>query len=209
MTLGYEPRYDAHSARLELFRIVQRGEARVEEIPVWSRTYAHRRHAEAILGWMTSQPERWPLWGRLSELVGPERLLTMAVAQVADERSEAARKLLRSRAQARKAGKRSRSINSYLVEKDGEFGVDLRRAGHENGFFAIFFRQSWERERFRDWWRPQAHRFAEFAAFLDEHGAPALERRLLREMQETEKRVKLAGLSAGGRRPLRFWRGDE
>ncbi len=44
---------------------------------------------------------------------------------------------------------------------------------------------------------------------FDEEGALQLERRLLREMQETEIRIKRAGLSAGGRRPLRFYRGEE
>lgn len=209
LVVSFEPVLDAQSNELRLVRTIHRGGSAVERANLWCQRYAHRRHAEAIFAWMTKRSHQWPLWGRLSQLVGPTRLLAVASAEVARERYEEAQRLLKARSNARKSRERARKIKSYLVERRGEFGVDLRRGGHDKGFFAIWFRQSWERERFRDWWRPQAHRFAEFAAFFDEHGGQALERMLLREMQETERRVKIAGLSAGGRRPLRFWRGDE
>lgn len=208
-TLTYEPRLDAQSARLELVRILRRSGSPDEETVLWSRRYAHRRHAEAIFAWMTSRQEQWAVWGRLTPLVGPDGLLAAAGQAVAEERRGTAHKLLRKREKARKAREKAKHVHSYLVDDRGEFGIDLRRGGQEDGFFVIWFRQQWERERFRDWWRPQVGRFPEFAAFFEQHGAKALERRLLKEMQETERRVRLAGLSAGGRRPLRFWRGDD
>lgn len=103
---------------------------------------------------------------------------------------------------------RATRIASFLVDGNGQFGVDLRRPGAKTGFWRINFRERWERERFRDWFRNQRSRYDEFAAFLDGNDAVALERLVLREMLDTERRVKAAGLSAGGRRPLRFWRGE-
>lgn len=103
---------------------------------------------------------------------------------------------------------RATRIESFLVDADGQFGLDLRRPGAKKGFWRIMFREKWERERFRDWFRCQRDRFQDFAAFLEANDAIALERLLLREMLDAERRAKAAGIAAGGRRPLRFWRGE-
>ncbi|UYY76810.1 hypothetical protein [Sphingomonas sp. R1] len=205
----YAVRLDAASSTIGMFRLIRGNGALIAEYPIWTRTFRHRRHAASLFGWMLDRRAQWLLWGRLGEVVGPDRLLAMAASELSTLRSSQARELLKKRAKVRKAKARALKIYSFLVDRHGEFGIDLRRGGEDKGFFVIWFRQNWERERFRDWWRPQTHRFADFAAFFEEQGSRALERKLLAEMQETEKRVKLAGLSAGGRRPLRFWRGDE
>ena len=103
---------------------------------------------------------------------------------------------------------RATRIDSFLVDAEGQFGLDLRRPGAKAGFWRIMFRERWERERFRDWFRCQRDRFEEFAAFHDAHDALALERLVLREMLDAERQAKAAGIAAGGRRPLRFWRGE-
>jgi hypothetical protein len=123
--------------------------------------------------------------------------------QLKAEEDERERRRLRE-----EADRRSVSIDSFLVDAGGQFGLDLRRFGAKTGFWRIMFRERWERERFRDWFRLQRARFEEFAVFLDEHDAVALERQLLAEMLDTERRIKAAGRGAGGRRPLRFWRGE-
>lgn len=205
----YEVRLDTTSSTIGMFRVVGRSGAPFAEYPVWTRTLRHRRHAASLFAWMLEKRGQWLLWGRLGEVVGPDRLLAMAASEISEFRGSQARDLLKKRAKACKAKARALKIYSFLVDHHGEFGIDLRRGGEDKGFFVMWFRQNWERERFRDWWRPQAHRFPDFAAFFEEHGGRALERKLLAEMQETEKRLKLAGLSSGGRRPLRFWRGDE
>jgi hypothetical protein len=123
--------------------------------------------------------------------------------QLEAEEEEDERRRLREEAVARAA-----LIDTFLVDAGGQFGLDLRRFGAKAGFWRIMFREKWERERFRDWFRCQRPRFQEFATFLADHDAVALERLLLAEMLATERRIKAAGLGAGGRRPLRFWRGD-
>ncbi len=100
-------------------------------------------------------------------------------------------------------------IESFLDHADGWFGLNLRRGNEQKPFWVIRFRERWELERFRDWFRCQSPRFTAWAEFLETNNAASLERMLLREMLETERRVKKAGLGGGGRRPLRFWRGDE
>lgn len=205
----FEPRLDAMSGVLDFVRVTRCGEAILGTHLLWRRHFDRRCEASATFDWMQERQDQWHLWGRLAGLIGPDALLAAAAADVAKARSGRAADLLRTRNEARAARKREQEISSYLVEKHGQYGVDLRRGGHRKSFFVVWFRESWERERFRDWWGPQHHRFAEFAALHDAQGASALERLLLREMQDTEKRIKAAGLGAGGRRPLRFYRGEE
>lgn len=70
------------------------------------------------------------------------------------------------------------------------------------------FDEGWERDRVWDWLRWQTRRFEDIRLRIDGIGAAAVERELLHEMLVTENRVRKTGLGAGGRRPLRFWRGD-
>lgn len=194
---------------MSFMRLTRWGDAVLGERVIWQQHFDRRREAAGVFDWMVERQDDWPYWGRLAGLIGPDRLFAVAAADVAEVRTRRAADLLRTRMEARAAREREQEISSYLVDKHGQYGVNLRRGGHKKGFFVIWFRESWERERFRDWWRAQQHRFAEFAAFHNAQGASALERLLLREMQDTEKRIKAAGLGAGGRRPLRFYRGEE
>jgi hypothetical protein len=205
----FEVRLDAASSSLAFVALTRSRGSVLSERLIWQHQFARARDANGIFEWMVERRHDWPFWGRLTSLIGSDRLLAAAAADVAKARTARAADLLRERREARAAFRKEQEISSYLIEKHGRFGVDLKRGGHKKGFFVIWFRESWERERFLDWWRPQHHRFAEFATIHDAQGASALERMLLREMQDTEKRIKAAGLGAGGRRPLRFYRGDE
>ncbi len=70
------------------------------------------------------------------------------------------------------------------------------------------FSEKWERERVLDWLRWQKSRFIEFRDLLAAEGSAAVERTIIAGMRETEANIKARGLSTGGRRPLRFWRGE-
>jgi hypothetical protein len=208
-TADFDLRLDAASSSVTFVGLTRSSGKILNERLIWRRHFARRRDADGIFEWMIERQDEWPFWGHLTSLIGPDRLFAAAAEDVARARSARAADLLRNRNEARAARRKEQRISSYLVEKHGQFGVNLKRGGQKKGFFVMWFRESWERERFRDWWRPQHHRFAEFAALHDAQGAPALERMLLREMQDTEKRIRAAGLGAGGRRPLRFYRGEE
>lgn len=207
-SVDFELRLDAANTSLAFVGLTRSSGSILGERLIWQHQFARARDANGIFEWMVERQGDWPFWGRLTSLIGSDRLLAAAAADVAKARTARAADLLRERREVRAALRKEQEISSYLVEKHGQFGVDLKRGGHKKSFFVIWFRESWERERFLDWWRPQHHRFAEFAAIHHAQGASALERMLLREMQDTEKR-KAAGLGAGGRRPLRFYRGDE
>ncbi len=97
-------------------------------------------------------------------------------------------------------------ITLYYLTRKKMFCVTLERGDDE--FWSISFDEKWERDRFGDWMEWQEHRFAEFAEYMTEGDRFELERKLLREMLVTEQAVKKQGLGAGGRRPLRFWRGE-
>ncbi|MBB3348397.1 hypothetical protein [Sphingomonas sp. BK069] len=207
--VGFESRLEDGSASICFVQLFLAGSFVVSERVIWRCNLERPRLARDVLVWMRDRREQWQLWGRLTALTGHERLLARAIKEVTESRSRSAEKLLRRRQKERGAREREKEISSYLVDDDQHYCVDMRRGGHKEGFFVMRFREKWERERFRDWWVQQRHRFGDFAAYVDENGAAALERMLLREMQDTEKRIKKAGLGAGGRRPLRFWRGDE
>lgn len=209
LSVDFELRLDLAGKSLSFVGLTRCSGSTLDERPIWQHRFIRARDASGIFEWMVGRRDDWPFWGRLTGLIGPDRLFAAAAADVARARTERAADLLGKRKEAKAVRQREQEISSYLVEKDGRFGVDLTRGDERKGFFVIWFRENWERERFRDWWRPQHHRFAEFAVLHNAQGALALERMLLREMQDTEKRIKAAGLGAGGRRPLRFYRGEE
>ena len=190
----------------------------LDETELWTWEFSSASEARRIIHWMQRDSREWQAWGRLSSVLGADQLIIWLEQQAKRERAERLESLrehrmsiaLERRKQERRREK-EKEVNSYLVDDEDQrqFGVDLRRGGHKTGFFVIWFRERWERERFRDWWRCQKPRFSEFAAFLEKHGAAALERKLLQEMLLIEKKVKQSGMSAGGRRPLRFYRGED
>jgi hypothetical protein len=208
-TVAFEPRWDPGARSISFFRLIRHGHLTLCEDLIWRSEFDSGRGGACIFDWMLQRSADWSVWGRLTSLIGPSRLLASAAAEVAELRRERMATLLEVRSAAKAARKEERTITCYVVEKDGKFGINLTRGGHKRAFFVMWFRERWERERFRDWFRTQLHRSADFAAIHDQKGATALERMLLREMQDAEKRVKAAGLSAGGRRPLRFYRGEE
>jgi len=175
---------------------------------IWSHTFDTAEEAEHCCQWMRSQPERWAYWGRLASVLGPVYVTAIVSKGVAEEAIRRRKEEAAAREAAEQDARLSLVIESYLVERRGRFGVNLKRANEREAFWDILFRERWERERFRDWWNCQRDRFQEFADYLEDHSAIELERVVLQEMMETERQVKKAGLSAGGRRPLRFWRGE-
>ncbi|PTM47969.1 hypothetical protein C8J24_1376 [Sphingomonas aerolata] len=95
----------------------------------------------------------------------------------------------------------------YRMRKK-RFAVILEYGTADGRFWSIAFDEAWERDRFWDWFSWQTERFQEFADHMKDGDRLDLERKLLKEMIVTEQAVKKQGPGAGGRRPLRFWRGE-
>lgn len=178
------------------------------EDPCWTFECRSAADARRCAEWLGERPVEVALACRLpgkAALIDLGDRMRREIEAAIEAQNASARE---ERKRQRKALERASRIDSYLVDKDGQFGINLQRGDAKRGFWCILFRERWERERFRDWFRYQRERFHEFADFLEGNDAVALERRLLREMLDTERRLKAEGVAERGRRPLRFWRGE-
>lgn len=202
--------------KVAIVQIILVGDTIASADTVWSADFDDVDAAQDRYHWLDARPDTCTRLGRHARLFGPldigvEVEVGVEIDRVrADfERERRRQEDERLRAEAESKAKRARIIGSWLDDRDGQYGINLRRGDTDKAFWIILFREKWERERFRDWFRNQRHRFTEWADFLESHSAIDLERLLLAEMLETERRVKAAKLDAGGRRPLRFWRGEQ
>ncbi|WCP14072.1 hypothetical protein sphantq_02514 [Sphingobium sp. AntQ-1] len=175
---------------------------------VWSHECAPLA-ARAIGEWMWSQPEQWRYWGQLAvrlgdAVVGPiilDAATEAAVMQAKEQRREEERRLEEERL--------AQVITLYSFDpKKGRPALGLERGCDDAPFWKMKFNEKWERDRVVDYLRWQKPRFVDLDAHFRERGALELERLILSEMREAEKRARTLGISSGGRRPLRFWRGE-
>ncbi|MCC4254749.1 hypothetical protein [Sphingobium naphthae] len=178
-------------------------------IAVWQLCLDSRDAAAQLYDWMHSKPERWDFWGRLSFRIGAEAsgplILAAAMSDEQERRATERERREREKSQARLAS----TITLYLftpTKKRPYLG--LERGNESDPFFVMKFDEKWERDRVSDWLAYQEGKFAEMERIFREFGQLALERHILAGMRATERESKLRGISAGGRRPLRFWRGE-
>lgn len=199
-----------------LLRIVEVGGRPVRVDPVWCSVHDSVEEASIRFELLDASDSMAARLARHAEMFGPDEVdaeieVGAEVERIRREtqREHLAAALEEKARKERKAADAARLIESYLDDRDGQFGINMLRGDAKKPFWIILFRERWERERFRDWFRWQRHRFAAWAEFLEAHPAIDLDRLLLAEMLEVERRVKKSGGGAGGRRPLRFWRGEE
>jgi hypothetical protein len=174
---------------------------------VWQALFGSCEAAILRYDWLASQPHELEYWARHAETFGGSALLEVVEHGITFQTIEPLRDELQDH-RATEFGSEVAPIESNFLMKNGKFGIGLQRGAEGPVFWSILFRENWERERFLDWWTHQRHRLRVFAEFKEANSAIDLERLLLHEMLETEHRVRKSGLGSGGRRPLRFWRGD-
>lgn len=174
---------------------------------VWSERFADVAEAKGRHAWMVSKSARLTEWGRLAVILGPDTL-TAAIAKAWQADLDLIEK------ERRRQERDAREAETIWLIQD-EVGRYKRPAiimhlGNQraNPFLTIKVREGWEQDRIYDWARWQSDRYRDWKAHCDEHGAKSLEQLIMTEMLRTENAVKKAGLGSGGRRPLRFWRGD-
>lgn len=178
-------------------------------VAVWQLCLDSSKAAAQLYGWMRSKPERWNFWGRLSFRIGGEAagplILSAAMADEQERRATERERREREKSQARLAN----TITLYLFTPNKKRPyLGLERGNESDPFFVMKFDEKWERDRVSDWLAYQQEQFAEMEQMFCEFGQLALERHILAGMREAEKDAKTRGISAGGRRPLRFWRGE-
>lgn len=178
-------------------------------VAVWSHRCGTPREADTLFGWMWTQASEWPVWGRTAVRLG-EGIVSPIILEGAQAAADAAAHAAANRERAEAERRRlARQITLWVFDsKKKRPSLGLERGCDDAPFWRMTFAERWERDRVADWLKFQKHRYVDFEALFLEHGDLELERLVLSGMRETEADVKRRGLSAGGRRPLRFWRGE-
>lgn len=201
---AFEPILVGNQAVALIARIVQPTGAPVVSSPLWRRAFSKKQDAQSRFQWMLARQDRWAIWARLARVIGPEDLETMMAAEAAAD-AEAAEK---ARQRAHDEALDLATIYMEAVEQDRSFQITMQRGRRGEPFFRMRFAKEAEQDRVWDWVRWSGHAYHRWAEIFDRKGHLALEKVILEDMLKEEHRVKAAGLSAGGRRPLRFWRGN-
>lgn len=185
----------------------------VARVVAWSATYRGTAEAKDAYEALSRSADLFDYWSVGATALGPDWLTpttSMVIEDYLNQRAEDLAMADREADEARRLADEdlaaSTKITLYYVVRKKMFCLTLERGDDE--FWSIRFDEKWERERFGDWMQWQRHRFGDFAEYMKEGDRFELERQLLREMLVTEQAVKKQGLGAGGRRPLRFWRGE-
>ena len=173
-------------------------------VVVWMRIFANPAAARAFHRWMLRRPERWAVWGRMAPILGPEFLGGQICSE--HDADESARREERRRVEARR--RRERAVWCRQFEGGFRPAIGLFQGDATTPFWCMRFDQNWERERVWDFVSHRTECYPAWKALFEKHDREMLERTILDEMLRTEREVKKAGLGAGGRRPLRFWRGN-
>lgn len=175
---------------------------------IWERDLGASQ-AAAVFDYMCHCEDQWQLWGRIACLFaaeGVDRLVLDAAYKAAEEAAVATEM---QRLEEEDRLRRREIVELFILDpKSQRSGLALESGDENKPFFTMRFSEKWERERVLDWMRCQKSRYREFRALCEVEGSVALERAIIAGMRETEADVKRRGLVSGGRRPLRFWRGE-
>lgn len=175
---------------------------------VWRR-FAGEAETRDIYYWIHDRPDQWHYWGRLVILFGDHALDSVLVQEWQLEAEILAAQVETERLEQEDRYRRHQKIDLFILDGRNERpGLSLRSGDQKKPFFVMRFSEKWERERILDWLRWQKPSFIELRDLHEANGAVALERAIIAGMRATEDEVKATGKAAGGRRPLRFWRGE-
>lgn len=185
------------------------GDQCIAEKPVWFATFATVDDAAVRYDWLIEHPQELEFWACHAEMSSTDELLQLIEEGVQLRQLERQEAEHAAHEEAYRAAQLATAIDTRWIEANGMFGIALHRGHDVSPFWTMLFRENWERDRFYDWWVHQNDRLADVAEFLETNSKADLEKLLLHKMLLTEQAVRKAGLGSGGRRPLRFWRGDE
>lgn len=177
----------------------------VPQVAVAFVPFGTRAQAVACLKWMDGRRDRWTVWGRMAPILGSET----TAAFIREERARDAARLAEARSRTREERRRARTVSMACDMVRDRHVITLRRGDDAQPVLTMRLSGRVEQERVWDWLRWQSHRYADWHAACLAGDALGVEGRILEGMLLEERRVRRAGLAAGGRRPLRFWRGQE
>lgn len=200
---------------VSIVRVLGCGTDVVVRTAVWNRTYGSSTDADDAFAALNSAEGNFLHWSVGATAFGStwlnatiENVVDEFVATRDEELARLARELERERARLEEERDAETRIEAIFRKRLGRYVLNLERGNEEVVIWSIAFDEAWERDRFWDWFGWQTDRFEALAQDMQEGCRLDLERSLLREMLVTEQAVKKQGLGSGGRRPLRFWRGE-
>ncbi len=181
----------------------------------WSEDYEDPSSASDAYQALSHQQDSFSYWSVGATAIGTAWLTPIVSPLVSEHllereqaRANAEREAEEARVLAAQELAAAAKITAYYKMLKKRFAITLEYGTANGRFWSIGFDEAWERDRFWDWFSWQTERFQEFAECMQGGDRLDLERKLLKEMLVTEQTVKKQGLGAGGRRPLRFWRGE-
>jgi len=202
-------------ATVRLVRELRCNGVPVVRMSAWSATYTDPSSASDAHQALSLREDRFTYWSVGATAMGAAWLTPVVSALVSEHvleleqaRANAEREAEEARVLAAQELAAAAKITAYFKMLKKRFAVTLEYGTDNGRFWSIGFDEAWERDRFWDWFSWQTGRFQEFAEYMRDGERLDLERKLLKEMLVTEQTVKKQGLGAGGRRPLRFWRGE-
>ncbi|MEG3086848.1 hypothetical protein [Sphingomonas sp. PB4P5] len=173
--------------------------------PLWIERFEDPGVARARFEWMLARPERWPVWVRTLSIVGADTFPGF----FEDEIRRDAVRLVTQRHEADVIGRKASDIILTREPHGHRHSVALWRQDRIEPFLLIVMDEEVERDRVWDWLRWKGDRYERWRTFCKERGQSALVHDVIRGMLRDEKRLRAAGLTISGRRPLRLWRGHE
>jgi hypothetical protein len=199
---------DHDRSTISLVRQIRVAGEQILTAAVWTQTLEDPAEARERYDWLRSNGKLLTEWGRTATILGEEVLSSALDAAWQAE-------LVRREVEHRSVEEEKREAETIWLMQDevgrAERPAIVMRMGGRSGepFLTIKLDERWERDRIYDWAQWQSERYREWKEHRDAHGEESLERLIMTEMLRTENAVRKAGLGSGGRRPLRFWRGDE
>lgn len=202
------PAFDPASDTVRLLRLVPPTIDPGRVAVAWEAELGPGR-AKLVFEYMAGRPEQWSAWCRMATLFGEDSIRSSVVKDAEHEAEVLAVAAEQERLDRDDRLRLHQSIDLFIHDPKGRRpGLSLQSGDGAKAFFDMRFSEKWERERILDWLRWQKPKFREFREVVEQDGAVALERLIIAGMRETEADVRKRGLSGGGRRPLRFWRGE-
>jgi hypothetical protein len=191
-----------------------RRRSRTEHVRI-ERGYTHSSSARDAYEALSHQQDSFTYWSVGATAIGTAWLTSIVSAVVSEYAIERGHAQANADREAEEAGllaeqelAATAEVAAHYRMLKKRFAVTLEYGTDDGRFWSIAFDEAWERDRFWDWFSWQTERFQEFADHMKDGDRLDLERKLLKEMIVTEQAVKKQGPGAGGRRPLRFWRGE-
>jgi hypothetical protein len=171
---------------------------------LWIERFDKLDVARGRFEWMLARPHRWPVWARTLSIVGPDTFPPFF-------EDEVRRDVVRTGKQRQEAETLGRKAADIILTREPHghrHSVALWQLDRVEPFLLIVMDDEVERDRVWDWLRCKSGRYHRWRAVRRQRGSAAVIRAVVRGMLRDERRLRAAGLTAAGRRPLRLWRGD-